>query len=155
MNREAGAMKRGIDCRGGFQAMGGRNGGAADAGGTGTFGPEAQCLPDGTNPTNTHGTVITAVEAARQWHAVWQQSPWPVGAIGAATSCNPAEAIVLSWQCGEPFATCACDGGAGAWFASTPGGAPNASAVHASNASASVRRKIVEFGRGTRNMRGA
>lgn len=134
--------------------MGGRNGGAAGAGGTGVFGTVDPCPADGMNATHTHGTVITAVEAARHWHAVWQQSSCPVGAIGAGTSCIPAAAIA-PWQWTVACVTCACACGACMGSTSTLGGAPNASAVHPSNASASVRRKIGEFGRGKRNMREA
>jgi len=152
LNREAGAMKRGIGCRDGLQAMGGRNGGAAGAGGTGAFGPADPCPAGGTNATHTHGTVITAVDAAKQWHAVWQQSPCPVCAMGVDTSRDRGEVAIVSWQCGAGFPICACD--CGACIAPTPvAGAPNANAVQASNASASVRRKTVEFGRGTRSMR--
>ena len=152
MNREAGAMKRGIGCRDGLQAMGGRNGGAALAGGTGVFGPADPCPAGGMNATDTHGTVITAVDAAKQWHAVRQQSPRPVCAMGVDTSCDRGEDAILSWQCGAAFSICAC--GCGACIAPAPvAGAPNASAVHASNAKASVRRKIVEFGCGMRSMR--
>src|SRR5690348_1984536 len=151
MNREAGAMKRGIGCRDGLQAMGGRNGGAAGAGGTGAFGPANPCPAGGMNATHTLGTVMTIVDAARQRHAVWQQSPCPVCAMGVDTSCDRGEAAIVSWQCGAAFPICACD--CGACIALTPvAGAPNANAVHASNAKASVRRKIVELGRGKRSM---
>ena len=152
MNREAGAMKRGIGCRDGLQAMGGRNGGAALAGGTGVFGPADPYPAGGMNATHTHRTVIRIVGAARQRHAVWQQSPCPVCAMGVDTSCDRGEDAIVSWQCGAAFPVCAC--GCGACIAPTPfAGAPNANAVHASNAKASVRRKIVEFGRGKRSMR--
>ncbi len=50
--------------------MGGRNGGAASAGDIGVPGLAGQSLADDTNATDSRGTVITAVEAARHWHAV-------------------------------------------------------------------------------------
>jgi len=70
MNREAGAMKRGIGCRDGLQAMGGRNGGAAGAPPGYDDLKADECPAGGMNAAHAHGTVITAVDAARQWHAV-------------------------------------------------------------------------------------
>jgi hypothetical protein len=137
------------------QAMGGRNGGVASAGGTGACGPADPCPLEGMNATNTQGTVITAVDVARQWHAVWQQSPCCAGMAGAEGACVPADAIIAPWQCGASFATCACDCETCMWLASVIKGAPDASAVHASSAKASVRRKIGAFGRDKQNMWGA
>ena len=132
--------------------MGGRNGCAAGSGDTGVLEPADRSPPGGMNATNIHGTVIAAGDGARHRHVVWQQSPWPVDAIGAGKTCDPADAIIAPWQCAAPFAGCACDCGACAGFAAVTGGAPNASAVHASHAKASVRRNHVELGRGKRTM---
>jgi hypothetical protein len=135
------------------QAMGGRNGGAASAGGTGACGPADQCSPDGMNATNIHGTAIRTVDTARQRHPVRQQSPWPVAGIGVDTPCDPSDTIIVSWQCIVAFVICACDCGACMPFASAIEGEPNASVVHASNDKASVRRKNGEVGRGKQSMR--
>ena len=137
------------------QAMGGRNGGVASTGGTGACGPADPCPPDGMNATNTQGTVITAVDVARQWHAAWQQSPRCAGATGIDGACIPADAIIASWQCAASFVPCACDCETCMGLASVIKGAPDASAAHASNARASVRRKIGAFGRDKQNMWGA
>lgn len=138
-----------------IQPIGGRKGCAAGAGGTGVFEPADQSPWGGMNATNTLGTVITTADAARHRHAVWQQSPWPVAVIGTDMACNPADTIIAPWQCVAPFVICGCDCEACTWLASVIGGAPNASAVHASNAKPSVRRNNVERGRGKWNMPGS
>jgi len=105
-------------------------------------------------PVAANGTSSAALQVDRQWHDAWQQSPCPLGTPGECAPCEPADIIIAaSPQCGAAFADRDC--AACMTFAANTGGAPNASAVHASSASASVARKMPEFGRGRRRMHGA
>lgn len=139
-------MERGLLAAIGNQAIGGRNGGAALAVSTIAMTCARSRPAFGIVPAPAKGTSKATLHDDRQWQPPWQQSPCPPGTTGAEWECDMACARGMPVQCtGISTAfICACAAPMGTGVR----GAPNASAVHASNAIASTMRKIVERGRG-------